>query len=254
MNSTAQKMPLMEHLRELRKRLVISTILIIIGSVASYSYAAELFSLLCAPFYSAFPNSPLIGTSPSEAWILKLKVAVFAGVLLTSPALFYQVWMFISPGLYSHERRLALPFIFASTALFVGGAGFCYLTVLPLTFSFFHDEFLSIGVTPTIKIGDQVSMTVAAVTGFGVVFEMPLITFALARLGIIDHSFLITWFKHAVLVIFVIAAILTPPDVLSQFLMAGPLIILYLISIGIAYLTSKRRPTYQTELNLPLNS
>ena len=231
-------MGLMDHLRELRKRLIYSFIAITIGAIASYVYAGELFNILCAPYFVAFPNSPLIGTAPTEAWVLKLKVSVFAGALLTSPFLFYQLWLFVAPGLYAHERKLVIPFIVFSTLLFVGGSVFCYQMVLPLTFSFFHQEFKSIGVTPTIRVGDHISMTITALAGFGAVFELPLLTFFLARAGVIDHRTLIDWFKHAVVVIFVVAAVLTPPDVLTQFLMAGPLLVLYVLSIGIAYLAS----------------
>lgn len=234
------KMHLLDHLRELRKRLIISACIILVGAVAAYCYAGQLFSILCAPYFEAFPNSPLIGTSPTEAWVLKLKVSVVAGAFLTSPALFHQLWLFISPGLYTHERRLVVPFVVLSTALFMGGAIFCYLTVLPLSYTFFHDEFKSIGVTPTIRIGDQVSMTVMTVVGFGAVFELPLVTYFLARLGIIDHKFLIKFFRHAVVAIFAIAAVVTPPDVFTQFLMAVPLTLLYALSIGVAYLTAKR--------------
>lgn len=236
-------MHLMDHLRELRKRLVFSFLIISVGAVAAYWYAGDLFAVLCAPYFKAFPNSPLIGTSPTEAWILKLKVSVFAGAFLTSPALFHQLWLFISPGLHAHERRLVLPFVLLSTALFVGGAIFCYLTVLPLSYAFFHDEFKSIGVTPTIRIGDQISMTLTTVVGFGVVFELPLITYFLARLGVIDHLFLIKFFRHAVVAIFAVAAVVTPPDVFTQFLMAVPLTVLYAISIGVAYLTAKKLPS-----------
>lgn len=243
----ANTMGLMAHLRELRKRLIVSFIVITLGAVASYMYAGELFSILCAPYFEAFPQSPLIGTSPTEAWVLKLKVSVFAGMILTSPILFYQLWLFIAPGLYAHEKKMVLPFILLSTLLFVGGAYFCYRMVLPLSFAFFHDEFISIGVTPTIKIGDQISMTITALAGFGVVFELPLLTFFLARIGVIDHTFLIEWFKHAVIAIFVVAAVLTPPDVLTQFLMAGPLLLLYGLSIGIAYLAAPPSPETPSE-------
>lgn len=112
--------------------------------------------------------------------------------------------------------------------------------MLPLSYAFFHDEFKSIGVTPTIRIGDQISMTVMTVVGFGAVFELPLVTYFLARLGIVDHHMLIRFFRHAVVAIFFIAAVLTPPDVFTQFLMAVPLTALYVVSIGIAYLTSRR--------------
>ena len=237
----SNKMHLMEHLRELRKRLVISLLLITIGAVASYWYAGNLFTILCAPYFQAFPNSPLIGTSPTEAWILKLKVSVVAGAFIMSPALFHQLWLFIAPGLYSHERRLVLPFVLLSTSLFLGGAIFCYISVLPLSYAFFHDEYKSIGVTPTIRIGDQISMTITTVVGFGAVFELPLVTYFLARVGIVDHTLLLRYFRHAVVGIFFIAAVITPPDVFTQFLMAVPLTVLYAISIGIAYLVTRKR-------------
>jgi sec-independent protein translocase protein TatC len=228
-------MGLMEHLRELRKRLFYSLIAIGMGAVVAYWYSTEMFALLCAPYFQAFGNSPLIGTGPAEAWLLKIKVAVFAGCILTSPFIFYQLWLFVAPGLYSSERRLIIPFVISSTLLFTVGATFCYTQILPLTLRFFYDEFRSVGITPTIKISDHLSITITTVLGFGAVFEMPLLSFFLARAGIIDHRFLMRWFRHAVVVIFVIAAALTPPDVLTQLLMAGPLLILYGISIAIAY-------------------
>ncbi len=244
----------MEHLRELRKRLIISFVAITLGAIASYLYAGQLFEVLCAPYYGAFPNSPLIGTSPTEAWVLKLKVSVFAGALITSPFLFYQLWLFVAPGLYAHERRLVIPFVVLSSLLFLSGATFCYKMVLPMTFSFFYEEFRSIGVTPTIRIGDHISMTIVALVGFGSVFELPLLTFFLARAGVIDHRTLIDFFKHAIIVIFIVAAVLTPPDVLTQFLMAGPLIILYVLSIGIAYLASSRPVADMSPVATPLST
>jgi len=237
-------MGVMEHLRELRKRLLYSCIAITLGAVASYWYSTELFTLLCAPYFQAFGDSPLIGTGPAEAWLLKIKVAMFAGCVVTSPIIFYQLWLFVAPGLYSSERRLIIPFVIASTVLFTLGATFCYAQILPLTLRFFYNEFRSVGITPTIKISDHLSITITTVLGFGAVFEMPLLSFFLTRAGIIDHRFLVRWFRHAVVVIFVIAAALTPPDVLTQLLMAGPLLILYAISIAIAYVS---HPTSTSE-------
>ncbi len=246
----AFQMGLMDHLRELRKRLIISLLLIAVGAVAAYTYAAPLFEWLSAPYFKAFGGSPLIGTSPAEAWVLKLKVSVFAGAIIMSPALFYQLWAFVSPGLYSHERRLLFPFVVCSTALFVGGAMFCYRVVLPYSFAFFYDEFKSIGVTPTIKVADNLSMTITTLLGFGAVFELPLLTFFLARAGVIDHRFLLDWFRHAVVLIFIVAAVLTPPDVFTQLLMAGPLLGLYGLSIGIAWWVAPRAGRESTDSSL----
>jgi sec-independent protein translocase protein TatC len=236
----AYTMGVMEHLRELRKRLMYSAIAVAIGAIAAYFYSSEVFALLSAPYLAGFGGAPLIGTSPAEAWLLKVKVAIFCGALITSPILFYQVWAFIAPGLYERERRWVVPYVLISSILFLGGAAFCYYSVLPMTLSFFRDEFASIGVTPTIKIGEHVSMTIVTLLGFGVVFELPLLTLILARAGIVDHHFLIRWYRQAILIIFIISAIITPPDVLSQMLLAVPLLILYAISIGIALIAGRK--------------
>jgi sec-independent protein translocase protein TatC len=243
------KMGLFEHLRELRKRLFYCAIAISIGAIASYYYSAEVFSALCEPYTKAFNNSPLIGTGPAEAWVLKIKVALFCGAMITSPILFYQIWRFVAPGLYANERRLVLPFVVLSTALFSGGALFCYYQILPLTLSFFYGEFKSVGITPTIKVGDHLSLMITTIIGFGSVFELPLLTFFLARTGVIDHRSMVRWSRHAIVIIFIISAALTPPDVLTQLLMAGPLLILYGVSIGIAWAASARisSPTTESE-------
>ena len=234
------RMSLMEHLRELRKRLFYSASAVVIGAIAAYSYAGIIFGILCRPFFLAVPASPLIGTAPAEAWLLKMKVSLFAGAILTSPILFYQVWRFVAPGLHASERRYVVPFVLLSTMLFAVGGYFCYEMVLPLSLSFFHDEFRSIGVTPTIKMGDHLSMSVTAILAFGLVFELPLLAFFLARAGVIDHSSLIRYYRHAVVAIFIVAAVLTPPDVVTQLLMAGPLMVLYGISIAVAFFAARK--------------
>ena len=245
-------MGLMEHLRELRKRLFFALIAVTCGSIVAYFYAAQVFDALCAPYYKAFGNSPLIGTGPAEAWVLKIKVAVFSGILLSSPIIFYQVWRFVAPGLYQTEKRLVIPFVLLSTLLFSGGAWFCYHQILPLTLQFFYEEFRSINITPTIKVGDHLSMAITTMVGFGLVFEMPLLSFFLARAGVIDRAFLIRYLRHAIVIIFIIAAALTPPDVLTQLLMAGPLLILYGISILIAAVAAPKPVTNQgSETTLP---
>ena len=236
------QMGLMEHLRELRKRIFICALVVVAGAIASYTYADLLFAVLCKPFFTAFPNSPLIGTAPAEAWFLKLKVSIFAGAIITSPVLFYQLWRFVSPGLYDRERRYVLPFVTLSTVLFSFGAYFCYAMVLPLSLAFFHEEFRSIGVTPTIRLSDHLSMSFTTIFGFGAVFEMPLLAFFLARANLITHQTLLSYVRHAIVIIFVVAALLTPPDVLSQLLMAGPLVLLYGVSIFVAYVAAPREP------------
>jgi len=236
------KMGLLDHLRELRKRLFFCAVAISLGAVLSYCYSSQVFAALCDPYVKAFNNSPLIGTGPAEAWVLKIKVALFCGAMITSPVLFYQVWRFVAPGLYASERRLLVPFVFLSTVLFSGGAVFCYHQILPLTLAFFYSEFQSINITPAVKVGDHLSLMITTMLGFGSVFELPLLTFFLARAGVLDHRSMLRWFRHAVVAIFVISAALTPPDVLTQLLMAGPLLVLYAISIGVAYLAGRSTP------------
>lgn len=235
------EMDLFEHLGELRTRLLHSIVAIAVSGIVAFLIAKELFDLLNAPYLEVFKDYPLIGTGSAEAFILKLKVSIFAGLIISSPYLFFQFWLFISPGLHEHERSMFLPFIIATTLCFLGGIVFCYFVVLPFAFEFFLSEYLSIGVTPTIRISEHLSMMIKALLGFGIVFELPVLSFILARLGIIDDVFLKTYFRHAIIVIFVIAAVLTPPDVLTQILMAIPLIILYGFSIFVAKLASGQR-------------
>lgn len=242
------KMGLLDHLRELRKRLFFCAVAISFGAVLSYCYSSQVFTALCDPYAKAFKNSPLIGTGPAEAWVLKIKVALFCGAMITSPILFYQVWRFVAPGLYASERRLIVPFVVLSTVLFCGGAVFCYYQILPLTLAFFYSEFQSINITPTVKVGDHLSLMITTMLGFGSVFELPLLTFFLARAGVLDHRSMLRWFRHAVVAIFVISAALTPPDVLTQLLMAGPLLVLYVLSIGIAYIASRSSPAAEADV------
>ena len=172
--------------------------------------------------------------------MIRLKVAFFAGALLVSPLLFAQVWLFVAPGLYPQERKLFVPFIFITTTLFLFGVWLCYTMVLPIAYDFFNAEYRAVGVTPTIKISEHLSTMVTTLLGFGVVFEMPVLAFLLGRLGVLTHHTLIRGARYAIVLFFVIAAVLTPPDVLSQFLMAGPLVLLYGVSILVVKYTARR--------------
>jgi sec-independent protein translocase protein TatC len=225
------EMGILEHLAELRTRLLYSFLAICAAAVISYEFAPFLFDVLSRPYFEAFPDNQLIGTGPAEAFMLKIKVALFSGILLSSPFLFLQLWLFVAPGLYENEKRLVFPFVFCTTALFVLGAWFCYRFVVPLAFEFFHAQYASIGVTPQIRLSEHLSMMMQTLVGFGAVFELPIIAFFLARLGLITHHTLIRGSRYAVVIIFIVSAVLTPPDVLSQLLMAGPICLLYAFSI-----------------------
>lgn len=241
------EMSLFDHLRELRKRIFYSTFGILVGSIIAYSYTPEILKLLSAPFDQAFHNASLIGTGPAEAFVLKMKMAIFAGILVSSPFSFFQFWLFISPGLYEREKKWVLPFVIAASLLFLLGVWFCYVAVLPVAFDFFAEEYRSIGIAPTLRVSEHLSVVAQGLIGFGAVFETPILAFVLGRAGFITHRTLIEFGRYAVVVIFIIAAVLTPPDVLSQLLMAGPLLVLYGLSIGILYFTARQPPELTDE-------
>lgn len=229
-------MPFIEHLAELRTRLIHITLAVIVGSLIAYSYSSELFAFLTHPIRAAFSKLELIGIEPMEAFVCKLKGAVAAGVLLASPYCFYQLWIFISPGLHEHERRFALPFIAVSTLCFVSGTAFCYYAVLPFALDFFAEEYLSIGLAQHIQIGKYLAFVIRLCLVFGGVFELPILFFFLARLKLVSHHWLKKNFRYAVVIIFIAAGVLTPsPDMTTQLLLAGPLLVIYGLCILIAY-------------------
>jgi sec-independent protein translocase protein TatC len=242
-NDVHAEMTLFEHLGELRKRLLISTVAIVTFAILCYSYTSEIFVWLSKPYMTSFKDNLLIGTGPAEAFLLRVKVALFSGAVLATPIIFHQIWLFLSPGLYEKERKLFIPFLLSATALFLGGVGFCYFVVLPFTFAFFADQYAMIDITPTIRISEHLSMMIQALVGFGIVFEMPVVAFLLSRAGMIDHQTLIGGARYAVVIIFIVSAVLTPPDVLTQFLMAIPLLILYGVSILIVWIGQRNTTT-----------
>lgn len=248
-------MSVLDHLRELRSRLLHSLVAIVVGACVAYSYCDLVFHLLNSVFYENFKGGTLIGTGPAEAFLLKLKVATFAGTIVVSPYLFLQIWKFIEPGLYEREKRLALPFVASGTLLFVGGVWFCYRYVLPVSLGFFSEQYESIGVTPQVRVSEHLSIMMQALVGFGVVFELPVLAFFLGHFGIITSKQIMGIWRYAIVAIFIIAGVLTPPDALTQLLMAGPLILLYGVSILVVRITENRRkqPTSSEKMVANLN-
>jgi sec-independent protein translocase protein TatC len=235
-------MPLTAHLEELRWRIVKSAIAVAVAFALTYSFADTLFEFLTSPLIGNLGDQVnLIGTGVTEAFFTKLKVSLIASVFLASPIIFFQLWAFIAPGLYENEKSYARPFVFFATFFFVLGATFCFYAVFPVAFTFFVDEFQSIGVEPTLRISEYLAFSSRMLLAFGAIFEMPVFAYFLARIGAIDHTMMIGWFRYAVVVIFVVAAILTPADAASQFLMAVPMTVLYGLSIGVAYLVRRDR-------------
>ncbi len=226
-----------EHLEELRWCLLKSLVAITVASGACYFFSDLIFGFIVAPLRQNLqPGQSLIGTGVTEAFFIEIKVALAAGVLFSCPFIFYQIWRFIAPGLSGGEKKRVLPFVLFATLFFVGGAYFCYRIVLPVAFQYFIEQYGTMGVTPAIRIGDYFSFFFRMVLAFGVTFELPVFTFFLVRLGIWDYRFMLRSFRYAIVAIFIIAAVLTPtPDIINQCLLALPMLLLYVASIGVAY-------------------
>lgn len=237
----ASYLTITEHLEELRWCLLKSLAAVGAAFAVSYFFSGWLFDFMVAPLRRLLePGQSLIGTGVAEAFFIQIKVALVAGLFLAGPVIFYQLWRFIAPGLKERERRLTLPFVLCTSLFFIGGAYFCYRAVLPLAFSYFLEQYRSMEVAPEIRIGEYFTFFFRMVLAFGITFELPVFTFFLVRLGMWDHRMLWRYFRYAILVIFTLAAILTPPDVLSQILLAVPLTLLYVLSIGVAYVVRRR--------------
>jgi sec-independent protein translocase protein TatC len=232
-------LPLTGHLEELRRRLFKALLAIGAAFIVCYPNSEWFFAILTDPLMSAVSadegSVQLIGTGVAEAFFVRLAVSFVGALFLALPVILYQLWCFIMPGLNVREVYHGRAFVFAGTGFFLAGAMFCYFIALPIGFPFFLGEYERIGVAPTIRINEYLSFTSRMLVAFGVIFEMPVLTFFLARVGLVSHHFLLHYGRHAIVALFVVAAILTPPDAASQMLMACPLLLLYGISIGVAF-------------------
>ena len=222
------------HIADLRKRLTISTITVVVMFFACFSFYEPILEWMMAPVKHALPvGTSMIAVEIQETFFTAMKVAFFAGFIISLPVIFWQLWLFLAPGLYDHEKKLVVPFVFFATLMFLLGAAFAYYIVVPIGFDFliaFGNSVVS--VLPS--IGKYVGFFTKLMIGFGIAFELPVITFFLAKIGIVNDQMLKDFFRYAVVLIFIVSAILTPPDVISQVLMAAPLLILYGVSIYIA--------------------
>ena len=231
------KMPFTSHLVELRKRLIISIIAIIVGFGISYSYSETLFKILARPLP---PNTTFTFIRLIEPFFTYMKVSLLTGIFLASPVLIYEILAFIAPGLHEKEKRWVWPIIVSSTILFIGGILFGYFFVLPFGYSYFI-SFSSDTIKPMLSMDEYFSFTTILLLAFGIVFEMPLFILFLSLLGVVNAKMLSAYRKYALLAIFIIAAILTPtPDAFSQILMAGPMIILYEVGVLLARIFGKK--------------
>lgn len=234
------KLPLTAHLAELRTRLIRSFIAVGTGFLISYAYIGQIFEFLMRPLIQAMPpGSPLVFTSLTEGFFTYFKLALTSGVCLASPVILYQIWRFVIPGLLEHEKRYALPFALSVTAFFVFGAAFCYYVVFPSIFRFLM-SFSSEMVRPMPSMKEYLSFSSKMLLFFGLVFEYPPLVFFLAKVGVLKAIWLKRQRKYAVILIFVVSAIVTPPDVVSQILMALPMMALYELGIIIAKVFGKK--------------
>lgn len=235
------------HIADLRKRLLISAVALIIAFAACFGFWEIILDWMVRPLRETLPEgSNVIFTKVGEAFFVALKVSFFAGFILALPVIFWQLWLFIAPGLYSNEKKLVLPFVFFATFMFLTGALFAYYVVFPFGFSYLIN-FGSQLFTALPSIGEYVGFFSKLMVGFGIAFELPVATFFLAKIGLVDDRTLKNWFKYAVVVIFVFASILTPPDVITQLLMSIPLVILYGVSILIAKAINPAPPLEEDE-------
>lgn len=238
--SQESEMLLTDHLEELRRRLIIVVAAIGVATLGSYYFSEELFRILMAPLLAAMPTeSNLIFTGLTETFFTYLKISLLAGFFISTPVVIYQIWRFTAPGLYADEKRYVFPFVFFATIFFVGGALFGYFVVFPFGFKFFMG-FATDFIRPMPSVREYFSFAVRMLFAFGVVFELPVVTAFLALFGLIRAETLVSKRKFAILGAFVIAAILTPPDIASQLMMAGPMIVLYEVSIIVARICGKK--------------
>lgn len=227
-------MGLMDHLGELRMRIVRCCIAIVLGFFACWAVVDPIFNALVDPLLAVLPKgSHAIYTTLPEGFFTRMYIALVAGIFASSPVIFYQIWSFIAPGLYEEEKKYIIPIAVMSALFFACGGAFCYFVVFPYAFSFFV-SFATEEIVAMPKVSDYLSFVLKLILAFGIIFEMPLFAFFLARVGVITGTMMRKARRYAILGIFVVAAILTPPDVVSQLLMACPMLVLYEISILVA--------------------
>jgi sec-independent protein translocase protein TatC len=227
--------PITEHLAELRIRLFRSLIAVFIGMIVVFTQVEIFFDIFKEPLNKAFPDLKLVALTPTESFFTALKISLLVGFVISSPFVFYQIWKFIEPALYENEKKLVVPFVFFTTVFFVSGVLFAFYGVLPLAIKFLLTfGYTQLDVEAMISVSSYISFVTRLIFAFGITFELPVILSLLARLGLITPETLSKFRPYFAVSAFVLAAVLTPPDVISQVFLASPLIIFYELSIVMA--------------------
>jgi sec-independent protein translocase protein TatC len=236
------RMSFLEHLDELRKRLIRSCLAVGIGMVIAFFFINRIVTFVLAPMRRALPpGTTLIYTKPTEAFALYINIALIAGALLAAPFIMFQLWRFIAPGLYAKEKKFAIPFVVLTTAGALGGAAFSHYIAFPYLIAFFG-TFSSADLLFMPRMADSFDLYAKMLIGMSVVFQIPTVVFFLAKMGLVTARFLWRNIKYAILIIFIVAAVLTPSsDPYNQMIFAAPMLALYLVSIGIAWIVAPGR-------------
>ncbi|MCL2183054.1 MAG: twin-arginine translocase subunit TatC [Chitinispirillia bacterium] len=236
-NADGPKMSIIGHIEELRRTLIRCICAVIICAIPCGIYWTRIFEWIAIyPLRLSDPSPRIIYTAPAETVMLSFKIALTCGIVIASPVIFQQIWSFVSPGLYKKEKLVILPAAIASTFCFLLGITFCYF-MLPMLLQFLT-AFASGQIAPFYRIDEYLSFLINLSLAFGLAFELPVVVFVLSKMRVINHRFMIKYFRHAIVLIFILAAVITPPDVLSQILLATPLVGLYAVSILISYLAN----------------
>jgi sec-independent protein translocase protein TatC len=236
-----EAMPFTSHLAELRSRLIKSFLALAVAFAGCFAVADNIFAVLAAPLKRLnIPGLQLVGIAVTEAFFTKMKVAFAGAIIVALPVLLWQAWQFVAPGLYEHEKRYTRAFVAFGSLFFLAGAVFSYEVLIDQGLGFLLRRYAAINVQPWIQVGEYFSISVRLVLASGVMFQLPVLAFFFARVGIIDHRFLLRHFRYAVVGMAILAAILTPPDFIAQVFFMVPLAVLYGISIGVAFVARRR--------------